>query len=206
MIYFIQEPICKLIKIGYTKSRESLLRRFHGNACWFPNGMNMLKFVEGDAGTEKALHLEFAHLWHKGEWFNEGPDLLAKIDSMPSVEKTIGNSKFDNPLTKEHIEHFIAVTSRDRTEKGSIYLRTMMYGRYQPGEFLDLHVGELMDRVDRGLFPPDLTEDLKTFYATKESTALACDVKYHRLRQFWDWYRPMKVPLSALLNWQSRYE
>lgn len=72
-VYFAERD--GLIKIG--ASRRPAVRAAALRA-------DLLAFLPGDARTEAALHLTFAHLRESGEWFRPAPELLAFIDRLPS--------------------------------------------------------------------------------------------------------------------------
>lgn len=73
-IYFADDGL--FIKIGFSKdtvSREAQLR---------VGSSRNVRIVASQPGTmrdEKALHRQFAHLRHRGEWFRKEPELLQHI-------------------------------------------------------------------------------------------------------------------------------
>ena len=77
MIYFIEEPISKLIKIGYSKHypwhRLTDIQQYHG-AELVPLGV-----LPGSAKKEASLHKTFASLRVNGEWFRGELSLKAFI-------------------------------------------------------------------------------------------------------------------------------
>lgn len=68
-VYFAERD--GLIKIG--KSSQP-------NARVLTLKARLLATIPGDGRTEVALHLAFAHLCVKGEWFRPAPELLALIE------------------------------------------------------------------------------------------------------------------------------
>jgi hypothetical protein len=74
MIYFIQDCSLYLIKIGYTSGDVN------GRLCALqtgsPVGLVLLFTMPGEMPDEAALHLRFAGLRERGEWFRPGPPLL----------------------------------------------------------------------------------------------------------------------------------
>lgn len=79
--YFIQAEPGTLIKIGVSTNPA---KRFQSIRTGNPN-VRLLATMPGKRRDEQRLHLRFAKLRHKGEWFRPAPELLAFIDSL---EKT----------------------------------------------------------------------------------------------------------------------
>lgn len=76
MIYFVQHPESKAIKIGYTQgfgARRQKLEQDQGTR------LDVLGVAEGDRKTETGLHARFKHLRIRGEWFQPGGELLEHV-------------------------------------------------------------------------------------------------------------------------------
>lgn len=75
-VYFLQVGVDGPIKIGFTADVESRVATLQ-TASPFP--LRLLGRVPGDEERERAIHLEFAHLRLRGEWFSPAPELLEFI-------------------------------------------------------------------------------------------------------------------------------
>lgn len=78
MIYFIQRPDNKLIKIGTTIRLSERLKALCAEAG---DDLVVLAVADGSFDQERALHQRFGHLRVFGEWFEPGSDLLGFIVS-----------------------------------------------------------------------------------------------------------------------------
>ncbi len=67
------------IKIGISSRVEW---RMHKMQTGLPYDVIVLGTVPGDFTNEKMLHLDFRHLWLRGEWFRRTPELLAHIEDI----------------------------------------------------------------------------------------------------------------------------
>ena len=76
-VYFLR---CEqFVKIGFT---ESLRRRLADHKTSNPMPITVLHTMPGTMADEAKLLLKFAHLKHRGEWFNATPGLLNFIKSL----------------------------------------------------------------------------------------------------------------------------
>ena len=76
MIYFAQEAVTGLIKIGTTRR---LSRRLIDLKAEYAEQLELLGVAEGSHREESGFHDRFSHLRVGGEWFRPGEDLLACI-------------------------------------------------------------------------------------------------------------------------------
>lgn len=80
-VYFIRSEKTHAIKIGFTAGQvEDRLRALQ---TAHPYNLQVLATSCGNREYERALHVRFASLRLKGEWFEPHPDLLAFISVLP---------------------------------------------------------------------------------------------------------------------------
>lgn len=81
------------IKIGWTytpvEGRVAQLQ------CGNPNLLTTVATLVGTQEDERKLHLYFAHLHVRGEWFLRGADLLDYIGGLPGDVETYGAEEFE---------------------------------------------------------------------------------------------------------------
>lgn len=85
-VYFIR---CEqFVKIGISKNVSARLHQIRkGGGSLFPRLLDvqtaeLIATESGGLDREKALHKQFAHLRHTGEWFTEAPELTEYIDGL----------------------------------------------------------------------------------------------------------------------------
>ena len=76
MIYFIKDSGTGSIKIGYTKSLETLKERIKALQIGNPKELTLAGVMFGDQTNEQGIHQRFKHYGLGGEWFNPGSGLL----------------------------------------------------------------------------------------------------------------------------------
>jgi Meiotically up-regulated gene 113 len=86
LIYFILDPSENAIKIGTTKSVDSLRKRIKTFACANPSELILLHTQPGGREEEARIHREFSNLRirPKNEWFRNAGSLakyLSKVNS-----------------------------------------------------------------------------------------------------------------------------
>lgn len=72
MIYFIQDDVSFLIKIGFT-SQDDAGSRLAQLQTGSPAKLMLLCAIDGDRDIEGALHRKFQHARTHGEWFRPCP-------------------------------------------------------------------------------------------------------------------------------------
>ena len=84
LVYLLQNPSTKILKIGYTKNFSRRLKQLT-HQCG--EKLDVIKTIKGDRNTEKALHKYFEHRRRdQGEWFDYD-DLIPKFfDDFVSVQ------------------------------------------------------------------------------------------------------------------------
>ncbi len=199
MIYFVQEGGSGLVKIGWAKSLESFLCKFQSSKSWMAYEPKVLKTMEGTKDDEEILHRKFNHLWSRAEWFRLGEDLLAFIDQAEPLHDVRVGSRYATTLTPEETEYFLGMCDRRRLHPDSIYLRTVYYGKFQPGELARVTIRELFETAKTSDFPTDFMSDLFTFYADRSPDDRAVPISESRMRQIWSDWRPSKKTMSALI-------
>lgn len=81
------------IKIGWTFTpMETRLAQLQ---CGNPNMISVVATLVGTQEDERKLHLYFAHLHVRGEWFLRGADLLDYIGGIPGQVETYGSEEFE---------------------------------------------------------------------------------------------------------------
>ena len=80
MIYFIQSGNDGPIKIGYSKSDKTLMRRIYAMQTFNSKTLNLLKTIEGGFKEERKIHRLFEYLKLMGEWFKPDMELIEFID------------------------------------------------------------------------------------------------------------------------------
>jgi len=87
MVYFVWDSGSNAIKIGFS---EDVLGRLAELQVGNPNALFLLGTIDGDEGTERAIHARFARLRILGEWFRAKQPLLRFIkrtlDGSVSIE------------------------------------------------------------------------------------------------------------------------
>jgi hypothetical protein len=101
MIYFIQDRLTLLIKIGYTAaSPEQRMKELQTGT---PGKLTLLLSIEGDLDDEKSYHRKFSGLRERGEWFRPEPELLAKLTDL-AIAKKMARAAFqliDEPVNDQ---------------------------------------------------------------------------------------------------------
>lgn len=87
MIYFIRDPASRCVKIGFSKNPA---QRFNKLRVDCPNDVILVAVIEGDEAAENWLHLTYAHLHRRGEWFFERDELATFIAGLPRYVKPPG--------------------------------------------------------------------------------------------------------------------
>lgn len=85
MIYFIGCEAANAVKIGKTTNR--VYERLNQAQVNCPFELKLLAAHEGCGPDEAALHLRFAHLRVRGEWFRLSAELKAHIATLECPEK-----------------------------------------------------------------------------------------------------------------------
>jgi len=85
MVYFIEAPSIKLIKIGRT---QDVKKRISELQVGSPVPLRLLGVVPGDSAMEKQIQDKFKHLRKHGEWFRESVQLLEYIGVVLEKIKT----------------------------------------------------------------------------------------------------------------------
>ncbi len=74
VVYFIQ---CgEFIKIGFTVEPAKRIAAIQTSS---PHEIKLLGTMKGGPETEKAMHAQFKHLRHRGEWFRVDEELTTEI-------------------------------------------------------------------------------------------------------------------------------
>jgi hypothetical protein len=82
IVYFIQ--VKEFVKIGFSMNNVSI--RMKDLQCGCPFEMNLLGTIPGTEATENMLHVRFAHLRQRGEWF------FASAELMDAIKVYLGDS------------------------------------------------------------------------------------------------------------------
>jgi hypothetical protein len=82
MVYFVQGTITGLIKVGTT--RLNIQKRI--SMIQSSDPLIVLRTMDGDKSTERAIQDRFKSSWSHGEWFNPSQDLLDYINTIPLNE------------------------------------------------------------------------------------------------------------------------
>lgn len=85
MIYFIACPAAGAVKIGTTAKRP--YERLNHAQVNCPLELELMAAIEGGYGMEAKLHLRFAKLRTRGEWFRLSDELRDFIATLPCPEK-----------------------------------------------------------------------------------------------------------------------
>lgn len=90
-IYFLQCQVTNLIRIGQSRTAESLIKRVAGHAAQSPTHLTLLGIIP-DLHQDCIIHAQFEHLFHHGEWFNPSQDLMAFIkEQVVPFDLVLGN-------------------------------------------------------------------------------------------------------------------
>ena len=65
-VYFIQDKMSNMIKIGKANDVEKRLKQLQ-TSC--PYELELLSYIPGDESLEKDIHKKFSEYRHRGEWF-----------------------------------------------------------------------------------------------------------------------------------------
>lgn len=76
MIYFIEQPDCGAVKIGYTRD---MMTRVRNIATFCPLRLQLIGLIAGTTADEEALHRRFAEHRNHGEWFRRCPEIDAAM-------------------------------------------------------------------------------------------------------------------------------
>lgn len=66
------------VKIGFTSSDPNL--RLRDLNVGHPYKLKIVDTVPGTLGTESAIHRRLKHIWIRGEWFQESPDITEAFE------------------------------------------------------------------------------------------------------------------------------
>lgn len=87
MIYFVLNASRKAVKIGYS---ANVVRRLNGLQTSSPDKLKLLGVCPGSRSEEVELHVRFATLHIRGEWFRADPELLATAKAMCAAHRLHG--------------------------------------------------------------------------------------------------------------------
>jgi hypothetical protein len=89
-VYFIRAGIVGLIKIGFSEIYPD--SRLAAHQVSSPVELERFAYVYSSLTHEQRLHLRFAHLRERGEWFRPGDDLLEfiRLNTTPWRRRTRG--------------------------------------------------------------------------------------------------------------------
>ena len=88
MIYFVQGQKSKLVKIGYSRNKDTFKKRLSQLQCQNADKLVVLRTMAGERLTERALHLKHKRARVQGEWFKFSASLKRDIASKKiDVEK-----------------------------------------------------------------------------------------------------------------------
>lgn len=77
MIYFIQDMVTRLIKIGTTDADVNERLRSLQTGC--PGELVLLQVDHGGQEQEARLHQQFSEDRERGEWFRPSPEILSHL-------------------------------------------------------------------------------------------------------------------------------
>jgi T5orf172 domain len=77
IVYFVEAPEVRRIKVGYTKSGIS--QRVSALRTGSPAEIRVRGYIYGSVSVERDIHAKFRHARFGREWFNETEDLAAFI-------------------------------------------------------------------------------------------------------------------------------
>lgn len=83
-VYFIQCPVTKRVKIGFSGDPEDRLR---GMKSFCPTEIFMLYKIKTLSGLEPMLHERFAKYRAHHEWFEYGEELRVFIEALRAEER-----------------------------------------------------------------------------------------------------------------------
>jgi len=79
MIYVIRANETNLVKIGYTKSRESLPIRVKSISVGCPHKLKVEAVMSGSKIKERCIHGFCINRHERGEWFRLSPDEVSRM-------------------------------------------------------------------------------------------------------------------------------
>lgn len=86
IVYFIQTGQYGNIKIGYTKYLAQRIKTLQTGCA---ENLQLLGFINGDKGKERALHKQFREYHIKGEWFKLNSELIEYINLHSEMQQYI---------------------------------------------------------------------------------------------------------------------
>ena len=128
MIYFIEHPEDKHIKIGTTIRLSQRLQYLRSE---YRSHLNVLAVRDGGIREERSLHDRFDHLNVVDEWFHPGPELLGYIAT--EARAWDGVDETPRPLklgTLIRVSDEFAEAIRDATG----------FEKMSAAEYIDLHL------------------------------------------------------------------
>ena len=89
MIYFIQEPKSKMIKIGVANGQHhnSIGKRFSQLQGCNPEKLKLIGYCQGEVQQEQHIHLTLQHYRYKREWFYPSDKVLELIKKLSVMTK-----------------------------------------------------------------------------------------------------------------------
>lgn len=83
MIYFAKANLSGLIKIGHSGHIESRLKDISRQVG---EGVELIRFIEGERKKERAIHRILGEFRSHGEWFFPTPEVLEFIETAETFE------------------------------------------------------------------------------------------------------------------------
>jgi predicted ATP-dependent serine protease len=85
MIYFLRAG--DAVKIGYSDSPETAIRRLTGFQTANAENLELLAVVPGDRSREAWFHRQWAPLRIRGEWFQADPAMIKNIQELADLQQ-----------------------------------------------------------------------------------------------------------------------
>jgi hypothetical protein len=71
VIYFVLDPGLKAVKIGYTANKYTLASRLNDFKTGTASMFELIGSMDGSKDDERKIHIRFAGLHIRGEWFRD---------------------------------------------------------------------------------------------------------------------------------------
>lgn len=132
-VYFIRDESTGAVKIGYARDVE---RRRRSLQTGLPGKITTLRVLDGDLATESWLHVRFAHLHLRGEWFRYSDEMLSiRSDEIPVSCKWSSLRAYLFAIPADEREAFAV-----RCGTTYAHLRNVAYGQKPCGASLAINV------------------------------------------------------------------
>jgi len=107
MIYFLYAPELDRVKIGHTRSEQTIKKRISTLKTSCPCSVFLIAVFKGDASRESFLHKRFTENRVHGEWFQMSKDLSYYIHILSPYKNFLNEGFLKVEISQKEKKEFI---------------------------------------------------------------------------------------------------